>query len=81
VKVEVRLEGVVIVPPVPETILHAPVPIVGAFAARVTDVSPQVAAPVWSGPAAAAVGAWVNVITTSSADDAHGLFEIVHLKV
>ena len=28
-----------------------------------------------------AVGFWLNVITTSSVDEVHGLFEIVHLKV
>ena len=56
VKVLVGLPGVVIVPPVPETIDHEPVPIEGALAASVTVVSPQVAAPVWSGPALAVVG-------------------------
>jgi hypothetical protein len=33
-------------PPVPLTIVHAPVPTVGVLAARVTDVSPHVKAPV-----------------------------------
>ncbi len=42
--VEVGLDGVVIVPPVPETILHAPVPTVGVFPAKVTLVKPHVAA-------------------------------------
>jgi hypothetical protein len=80
VKVDVGLVGVVIVPPAPDMILHAPVPIVGAFAARVADVSPQVAAPVWSGPAAAVVGL-LKVITTSLVDAVHGPFEMVHLNV
>ena len=43
VNVEVLLDGVVTDPPAPLTILHAPVPIVGELAAKVTDVSPQVA--------------------------------------
>ena len=68
-------------PPVPDTILHAPVPLVGLFPARATEVNPQVDAPVWSGPAAAAVGAWLKVIMTSSELAVHGAFEIVHLKV
>ena len=46
VKVEVGLVGVVIVPPVPDTIVHNPVPTTGVLAARVTDVNPHVAAPV-----------------------------------
>ena len=36
------LVGVVTVPPVPDTMLQAPVPTVGVFAASVTEVSPQV---------------------------------------
>ena len=43
VKVEVGLVGVVIVPPVPDTIVQSPVPIAGVFPARVTTVSPHVA--------------------------------------
>ena len=39
------LDGVVIVPPAPLTILQLPVPAVGVLAASVTDVNPQVAAP------------------------------------
>ena len=56
VKVDTALEVVVTVPPVPLKILHTPVPTVGVLAAKVTSVSPQVAAPVWSAPAAAVVG-------------------------
>jgi hypothetical protein len=81
VKVEVRLEGVVTVPPAPDIILHAPVPIVGAFAASVTDVSPQVAAPVWSGPALEVDELPIKFITTSSVDAGQGSFEMVHLNV
>ena len=45
-KVEVGLEGVLIVPPAPDIMLHAPVPTEGVLAASVTDVKPQVAGPV-----------------------------------
>ena len=55
-KVDVGLDDVVIVPPVPLTILHAPVPTVGVLPAKVTEVIPHVEDPVWSGPALAAVG-------------------------
>ena len=40
------LVGVVIVAPVPLTILHVPKPITGALAAKVTVVIPQVVIPV-----------------------------------
>jgi hypothetical protein len=50
-KLDVGLAAVVIVPPVPETILQAPVPVVGVFPARATLVKPQVELPVWSAPA------------------------------
>ena len=46
VNVDVGLVGVVMVPPAPDTILQVPVPTTGVFAARVTVVNPQVAAPV-----------------------------------
>ena len=61
--------------------LHAPVPTVGVLPARVTEVNPQVADPVWSGPAFEVVGFWLNVITTSSVEAVHGLFDIVQRKV
>jgi hypothetical protein len=80
VKVEVRLLASANDPPVPLTMLQAPVPIDGVLPANVTVVKPQVVEPVWSTPAAAAVGFWLNVMTTSSVD-VHGLFDIVHLKV
>jgi hypothetical protein len=46
VNVLVGLDGVVTVPPRPLTILHAPVPTAGVFAARVVVVKPHIAAPV-----------------------------------
>ena len=46
VNVLVGLAGVVIVPPVPETIVHSPVPTAGVLPARVTVVKPHVEAPV-----------------------------------
>ena len=75
------LEGVVTVPPAPLIILHAPVPTVGALAAKVTEVNPQVAELVWSGPALEAVGFRLKVITTSSVDAVHGLLLMVHRNV
>ena len=45
-KVEVGLEGVVILPPAPETIVHNPDPTAGALPASVTDINPQVDDPV-----------------------------------
>ena len=62
-------------------ILHEPDPTPGVLAASVTVVNPQVNISVWSGPALAAVGNCAKLITTSSVEDAHGLFAIVHLKV
>ena len=55
-------DGVVTVPPVPLIIDQVPVPTDGVFPAKVTDVKPQVAAPVWSGPALATVGGGFTVI-------------------
>ena len=46
VNVLVAEDGVVIVPPVPLIIDQAPVPTDGAFPAKVTEVEPQVEAPV-----------------------------------
>jgi hypothetical protein len=80
VKLEVRLEGVVTVPPVPETMLQAPVPApaAGAFAARAIDVAPQV--DVRSVPAFDVVGLRLKIINTSLVD-VHGLLDMVHLNV
>ena len=46
VNVLVGLAGVVIVPPVPDTIVQEPLPTEGEFAASVTEVNPHVDAPV-----------------------------------
>ena len=61
VKVDVGLDDVVIVPPVPLTMLQAPVPLDGALPANVTVVNPQVAELIWSAPALAVVGAAFTV--------------------
>ena len=45
-KVEVGLDGLVTLPPDPLIIPQFPVPTIGAFAARVTVVNPQVEVPV-----------------------------------
>ena len=72
------LEGFVIVPPAPLTIVHKPVPEPGVFAESVTD---EVQLPVTSGPAFAIVGVCLSEIITSSVEGVHGLLDIVHLKV
>ena len=46
VNADVGLVEVVTVPPAPDMIVHVPVPTAGLLAARVTEVNPQVAAPV-----------------------------------
>ena len=76
-KAEVGLEGVVTVPPTPVTMLQAPVPTVGVFAASVAEV-PQM---LWSGPAFEVVGLARNIIMTSSVEATQGKFEMVHLNV
>ena len=73
----VGLDGVVIDPPDPLTMLHDPVPIAGALPASVVLVSPHMADPVWSAPAFAAVGLWVKVIVTSSEEAVQGELLIV----
>ena len=60
--------------------LQLPVPITGVFAARVAEVNQQVAASVWSGPAVAIVGAWLNLIVTLSVEAMQGALEMVHTK-
>ena len=65
----------------PVTIDHAPVPALGVLAARVTCVWPQVAAPVWLGPALAVAELSVKVSATSLVEAAQGAFEIVQRKV
>jgi hypothetical protein len=46
VKLLVGLDGDVIIPPVPETTLHNPVPIDGVFPANEVDVNPHIEVPV-----------------------------------
>ena len=73
-KVDVGLVGVVIVPPVPETIIQLPVaagvpggpPPEGALPASVTVVDPQVAIPVMSAPARAGVTKHAGLIGTAN---------------
>jgi predicted Abi (CAAX) family protease len=65
-------------PPAPLTIVQRPVPMTGVFAARVTVVSPQVAAPVWLAPATDTVGPRLKVTFTVLDDAAQGAFEMVH---
>ena len=62
VKVEVGLDGVLTVPPVPLIILQAPVPTDGVLPAIATDVNPQVLVPDMSVPALAVVGVACTVI-------------------
>jgi hypothetical protein len=65
VNVDVGLVGVVIVPPVPDMILHKPVPVAGVFASNVVE-PPHI---FWSGPASAVVGSAV-IVTDVVADPA-----------
>ena len=76
VNAEVALVGVVTEPPAPEMIVHAPVPIVGALPAKVTEV-PQT---VWSEPALAAVGGALTITEIGSDDAVQGALLIVHWK-
>ena len=66
-------------PPVPLTMLQAPVPIAGALAASVVLVTPHKL--LWSIPALAVVGLLLKVMLTSSLLDAQGALLMVHLKV
>ena len=72
---------VVTVPPVPEMIVHKPVPTVGAFPDKVAVVNPQIPEPVWSAPAVATVGFCWKQTTTSSELSLQGELLIVHRKV
>ena len=71
-KALVGLVGVVMLPPVPDTMLHEPVPIDGELPASVVLVIPHIAEPTWSGPAAAVVGFRWKVIVTSSDEAVQG---------
>ena len=75
--VEVGLLGLTTLPPKPLTTLHIPVPTVGVFAAKVTVDVPQAVRPVWSAPALATVGLWLNVTFTSSVKVVQDALEIV----
>lgn len=75
VTAEVGLEGLVMVPD-PLTLVHVPVPTVGAFPASVAEV-PHTS---WSGPASAAVRVPVWVMMTSAEDAVHGALLIVQRK-
>ena len=69
-------------PPTPDTMLHAPVPIVGVFAASVTVVRPQVAEFVWSIPALETVGfPSKSIMTSSKLVQLEEVLVNVHLKV
>ena len=60
-------------PPDPLMMLHAPVPVLGAFAASVVEVWSHKEDPNWSGPAAAVVG---EVPTTIAPETLLVMFEL-----
>jgi hypothetical protein len=79
--VEVGLAALPKLPPVPLWTLHIPVPTLGVLAARVTEVWPQVAAPIWSGPAfEGEVLLGLKVICTSSVLAVQGAFVTVQRR-
>jgi hypothetical protein len=80
VNVLVGLVGVMILPPVPETIVHNPVPIVGVLPVRAVLVRAHIDAPIWSAPAFETVGFCWKVTVTSSKEAVQGLLLIVHRK-
>jgi hypothetical protein len=81
VKLLVGLVGVPMFPPVPETMLHEPVPIDGVLPARVVLVIPHMVEPTWSGPALAGVGFCWKVIVTSSAEVVQGELLMVQRSI
>jgi len=74
---EVADEGVVTVA-VPEITVHVPLPVAGAFPAKVAIVTLH---KFWSGPAAEVVGDASTLITTSSVEEGQTPLEIVQRKV
>ena len=64
-------------PPLPDTTLHAPVPVTGVFAVIATVVPQEFL----SVPALAVVGPVVKVTITSSVDVVQGVFEVVQRNV
>jgi len=76
----VGLDGVVMDPPDPLTMLHDPVPTEGALPARVALVNPHMDDPVWSDPALDTVGFLLKVIVTSSVEAVQGELLIVQRK-
>lgn len=74
---DVALEALAKLPPVPVTIVHNPVPTVGTFAASAVVVKPQSVCAV---PASEVEGFLGNEITSESAEAVHGAFEIVQNK-
>jgi len=76
----VGLDGVVMDPPDPLTMLHDPVPTEGALPARVALVNPHMDDPVWSDPALDTVGVLLKVIVTSSVEAVQGELLIVQRK-
>jgi hypothetical protein len=80
VKVDVGLLGLLNDPGAPPTTVHVPVPGDALLPASVTVVSPQVAAPIWSGPAFAVGATGETVIVTFDDDGAQGLLVIVQVR-
>lgn len=78
VNVEVGDVGDEIVPPIPDVIVHNPVPKVGVFAASDVLVCPHL---IWSRPAFEPVGFLGNETTTVSREVPQLVVAIDHTKV
>jgi len=76
----VGLDGVVMDPPDPLTMLHDPVPTEGALPARVGTGQSAHGRSVWSDPALDTVGFLLKVIVTSSVEAVQGELLIVQRK-
>lgn len=76
-KGEAGMEGLTIVPPVPETVDHAPDPTAGVLPASVVELVQRI----WSGPALAAVGLATMFTRTSSVVLGQGALLTVHRSV